>query len=276
MAEHSPNGLFEFDKDVLAEAERILIVGDIHGDLESLNVLLNRHWDPQKDLVIFLGDYSDRGEFGVEVVECIFELFKQHPQRVVGLRGNHEQFIGLGEPMFSPCHIIEEAIERRGGWYKYFDNFYRDFLSHLYLAVHVPQKFLCVHGGLTLRIHDLDSLKEFEDQTELDILHGDASDRIQDERFNMSRGMGLKFGRNVTSEVCRRLGVKKIFRGHQHCIATDGPRFAHENQLVTVISSRVYSRHPYFLAVNPNDVHDITKISIWSGIETAAVAKEMI
>jgi serine/threonine protein phosphatase 1 len=73
------------------EGLKIFAVGDIHGCLESLEALLEIlpiNWG--KDLLIFLGDYIDRGENPRGVVEKIITLKKKYPEHVITLKGNHE------------------------------------------------------------------------------------------------------------------------------------------------------------------------------------------
>ncbi len=70
---------------------RIFAIGDIHGCAEALDRLLGRlPVDWGVDLVIFLGDYIDRGPEPRRVVEKVMELRKLYPERVIALRGNHE------------------------------------------------------------------------------------------------------------------------------------------------------------------------------------------
>ena len=70
---------------------RIFAIGDIHGCAEALERLLGRlPVDWGVDLVIFLGDYIDRGPEPRRVVEKVIELRKLYPERVIALRGNHE------------------------------------------------------------------------------------------------------------------------------------------------------------------------------------------
>jgi serine/threonine protein phosphatase 1 len=67
---------------------RIFAIGDIHGCAIELEALL-RKIDPMKDdLVVFLGDYIDRGIDSRRVIDIILDLAKRC--EVVALKGNHE------------------------------------------------------------------------------------------------------------------------------------------------------------------------------------------
>lgn len=70
---------------------RTFVIGDIHGDLAALEILMGR-LPPftADDTVVFLGDYIDRGPASKEVVDFIRTLPKRIPAKVVALRGNHE------------------------------------------------------------------------------------------------------------------------------------------------------------------------------------------
>ncbi|MDI6691143.1 MAG: metallophosphoesterase, partial [Candidatus Bathyarchaeota archaeon] len=73
-----------------------LIVGDLHGDLESLIQILKESNFLQKmnqnhdAFLIFLGDYGDRGEYSKEVYYTVLKLKMLFPEQVVLMRGNHE------------------------------------------------------------------------------------------------------------------------------------------------------------------------------------------
>jgi serine/threonine protein phosphatase 1 len=72
------------------ENERIFIIGDIHGCLDMLKRMLDKiRWQPDKDRLIFLGDYIDRGENSRGVVEFLLGL-KKMSSSIQCLVGNHE------------------------------------------------------------------------------------------------------------------------------------------------------------------------------------------
>jgi len=71
--------------------QKIFAVGDIHGCLEKLQDLMEKiraNW--QRDRLVFIGDYIDRGDCSREVVEFLIAL-KKKIKNIVFLRGNHEQ-----------------------------------------------------------------------------------------------------------------------------------------------------------------------------------------
>ncbi len=72
---------------------KIFAIADIHGCAQKLRELIgliaaNR----EKDTLIFIGDYIDRGSFNKDVVDYVLQLQKQF-RRVVCLLGNHEQML---------------------------------------------------------------------------------------------------------------------------------------------------------------------------------------
>ncbi len=73
-------------------AQRTFAVGDIHGDLEALKKAIAKlPLLDDKDTLVFLGDYIDRGANSAEVVQYIrTELPNVLGAKLVCLRGNHE------------------------------------------------------------------------------------------------------------------------------------------------------------------------------------------
>ncbi|MDR2368332.1 MAG: serine/threonine protein phosphatase [Deltaproteobacteria bacterium] len=72
---------------------RIFVIGDIHGcRLKLEELLLKIDWRPaNQEKLVFLGDYIDRGLDSYGVVEKVLELKNRWRERVVLLKGNHEQ-----------------------------------------------------------------------------------------------------------------------------------------------------------------------------------------
>ena len=60
---------------------------------------------PKTKRTFFIGDYADRGDEGVEVIERIFHLLRMYPDRVIALKGNHEVYTDQGQPRFSSTAI---------------------------------------------------------------------------------------------------------------------------------------------------------------------------
>ena len=70
---------------------RYFVVGDIHGCYLKLKRLMKQlDWSPGgDDLLIFLGDYIDRGPQSYEVIDTLADLSSK-ASNVVTLMGNHE------------------------------------------------------------------------------------------------------------------------------------------------------------------------------------------
>lgn len=67
---------------------RTLAIGDIHGCSSALDAVLAAVRPTPDDLLVFLGDYVDRGPDSKGVIDRLMALKRTH--RVVCLRGNHE------------------------------------------------------------------------------------------------------------------------------------------------------------------------------------------
>ena len=75
----------------------IFAIGDIHGCLNELTslhkkILIHDKFDVKNDLIIYLGDYIDRGKNSKEVINQILKL-KNKKIKTVNLMGNHDEFM---------------------------------------------------------------------------------------------------------------------------------------------------------------------------------------
>lgn len=76
-------------------AELTCAIGDVHGHIEKLNVVLDRcrRRAGADARLVFIGDYIDRGPDSRAVVELLMDLQQRRPGRVICLRGNHEAVV---------------------------------------------------------------------------------------------------------------------------------------------------------------------------------------
>jgi serine/threonine protein phosphatase 1 len=70
---------------------RTFAIGDIHGYLEPLRALIDSVSPARDDLLVFLGDYVDKGPDVKGALDYLIELSKSH--NAIFLRGNHDQMM---------------------------------------------------------------------------------------------------------------------------------------------------------------------------------------
>jgi serine/threonine protein phosphatase 1 len=70
---------------------RTFAIGDIHGYLHPLQALIDSVSPARDDLLIFLGDYVDKGPDVKGVIDYLLTLSETH--QTVFLRGNHDQMM---------------------------------------------------------------------------------------------------------------------------------------------------------------------------------------
>ncbi|MGC8736981.1 MAG: metallophosphoesterase family protein, partial [Dissulfurimicrobium sp.] len=75
------------------EQGKIFAIGDIHGCIANLQRLFERlPYVKNRDTLVFLGDYIDRGPSSKEVIEFILDL-RDSGHNLVPLMGNHEYYL---------------------------------------------------------------------------------------------------------------------------------------------------------------------------------------
>jgi serine/threonine protein phosphatase 1 len=73
--------------------KNIYVIGDIHGcfdQLLSLMDMIDINFD--NDMLVFLGDYVDRGTDSYKTIEYLIRL-KEYSENIIFLKGNHEQML---------------------------------------------------------------------------------------------------------------------------------------------------------------------------------------
>ena len=129
-----------------SQPRRILVVGDVHGQVQALkNALALAKFEPEKgDHLIMLGDLIDRGYSSKETLDLAMELVSQGNTLVV--RGNHEQMAIDAYASGNFIHWFTNggnvAHEQIQGEKKYLD-----FMESMPF-MHVHGSFVFVHAGI--------------------------------------------------------------------------------------------------------------------------------
>jgi protein phosphatase len=225
-----------------------LVIGDLHGDIDSLIYIFKSSKFVEKmvsckdAILIFLGDYGDRGAFSAEVYNVILKLKLAFPEQTVLLRGNHE-----GPSYLIACpHDLPFQFKARfkRDWMDIYKKT-RDLFDYFYNAVLVEERYLMLHGGLSPEINtpqDLALAHKMYPASKLfeDFLWSDPNDVILDV-LDSPRGAGKLFGKNVSENVLEKLKVKILVRGHEKC--EKGFKFNHDYRVLTLFSTKGF---PYF------------------------------
>ena len=248
-AEGSSENITVTDKLVkLKPVGEALVIGDLHGDLESLSIIfekssfLIRMSQSKEATLVFLGDYGDRGAQSPDLYYVVFSLKLAFPNQVVLLRGNHE---GPTDLLASP-HDLPIQLEHRfkEKWVAAYAQV-RELFSYLYNAVYVEERYLMVHGGVPARIRNLEEIaqadKSHPDKTTLEELLWNDPDEQVTGVFSSPRGAGNLFGETVTKEILQKLNAKILIRGHEP--TRDGFKINHDGKVLTLFSRK---GQPYF------------------------------
>lgn len=258
-------------KSILEKEEKIVeikpkgegvIIGDIHGDYESLKKIFEKsNFSDSDKLVIFLGDYGDRGGESVEVFHFIFKLKQNFPERVFLLRGNHEGVPDM--PVFPhdlPLRFTHKFSDKGKELYTLLLEIFRQ----LPLLITVPDRYLFLHGGIPTFVNSIDEMKHNEKlfkEAMVEILWNDPME--EDGREFSPRGIGYLFGKDITKKFLEKSRLKTLVRGHQP--PPEGVRVEHEGMILTISSTHVYGGKAAFLPLNLEEVKDafeLKKISV--------------
>lgn len=136
----------------------VAIHGDIHGDIHSLVAFISYLQQENKidDFfkltddnlrLLFLGDYTDRGAYGAEVIYTLLRLKLQNPDSVFMVRGNHED-TAQNSGDFSD-ELLQKFKKDALKIKLKIHNMYQRLPVALYLGSgQKPDYALCCHGGL--------------------------------------------------------------------------------------------------------------------------------
>jgi serine/threonine-protein phosphatase 5 len=223
--------------------KNVFASGDMHGDYQSFRTILDIYEKYRKDsILIFLGDYADRGAYGVEIITELFKLLVTR-EDIIALKGNHEMYTD-GKPSFYPCNLIYEAEEKYGSWKIFCQDIMLNFLNRLHVAA-IVNNVLFVHAGISSKISTMDDL--IRPANEKDLLWSAPSSMTGE--YSNPRGAGVLFGEDITAKLLFSLDLKMIVRSHEPEKAANGPHTEHEGKVVTINSCALYGK-PFLLKID--------------------------
>jgi serine/threonine-protein phosphatase PP1 catalytic subunit len=180
-------------------ADPVMIIGDIHGDLQALNFVMGKREEMNCKNILFLGDYVDRGPQGTEVLVRLFRLKLEAPEHIFLLRGNHETVdMNLYYGFFDEVGLDQEFLLRVSQTY-----------DKMPIAAVLSGHTFCVHGGIngTGRIDNIRKEEAFP------YLWNDPSKRPG--LTTSTRGSTVKeFGPDIVEGFLDTNNLKRIVRGH--------------------------------------------------------------
>lgn len=214
----------------------IKICGDIHGQYSDLLRLFEYGGFPPQANYLFLGDYVDRGKQSLETI-CLLLAYKiKHPENFFLLRGNHEC------ASINRIYGFYDECKRRFNvrlWKVFTDCF-----NCLPVAALIDEKILCMHGGLSPELNDLDQIRALPRPTDVpdqgllcDLLWADPEREISGWGEN-DRGVSFTFGADKVNEFLQKHDLDLVCRAHQ--VVEDGYEFFADRQLVTIFSAPNY------------------------------------
>ncbi|GMK58381.1 hypothetical protein CspeluHIS016_0504130 [Cutaneotrichosporon spelunceum] len=238
------------------------IVGDTHGQFYDVYNLLSIITPPSENhMVVFNGDFVDRGSWSIEVVLTLFAYKWLYPDRVFLNRGNHET-----NDMNKVYGFEGECKAKHGEMtYQLFADVFTALPLATLLSAGLPpsslksegskpailgpdghKRYFVVHGGppvskdgvLLEEIAAIDRYGRQPGQEGLmcELLWTDPQDMPG--RGPSKRGVGLGFGPDVTRRWCELNKVTAVIRSHE--VRQDGYAIEHDGLCITTFSCPNY------------------------------------
>ncbi|MCS7145082.1 MAG: metallophosphoesterase [Nitrososphaerota archaeon] len=220
------------------EAKSATIVGDTHGDLETTERVLDK---VERGVIVFLGDYVDRGPYQLENIVRLLEAKVDEPKRIFLLRGNHES------REMNMYYGFYDVVSRRLG-----SGFYGMF-GRLYSALPVGAVLSCstilLHGGVPEGAASITEVasrgkqgEDIEDPVVFQALWNDPREWVE-EFMSSPRGVDARvFGRRALERFLEASRCVRLIRAHEPVKNGFEPLFG--GKLYTVFSCRFYGIRP--------------------------------
>ena len=252
------------------DSRRVVIIGDLHSDFNSLSSILSKlalsSYDYfEKALFIFMGDYTDRGRRPIETLRLLYALKTYLGERCILLKGNHE--------LFSFCNGKLQPLIYPADTYRFFNIYlsmdvnrlhsaYCDLLPYAavinhYASVETPtdacrllpvasfKRYLVCHASIPrydyISYFDEEKLAwmtmPFDRHSDLatatgQMVWGDPSEDVDPMWKDEVR---FEFGRTEFFDFMNKNGYDLLIRGHER--VEDGVKHSFDGRIITIFST---------------------------------------
>ena len=199
---------------ILLELEcPIKICGDIHGQFYDLLRMFEYGGYPPESNYLFLGDYVDRGKQSLETISLLLAYKIKYPENFFLTRGNHEC------ASINRIYGFYDECKRRYSiklW-----KIFTDCFNCLPVVAILDEKIMCMHGGLSPELEQLEQIKKIVRPTDVpeqgiicDLLWSDPDSQANGWQPN-DRGVSVIFSPSIVERFLKNNELDLICRAHQ-------------------------------------------------------------
>lgn len=257
--------IFKVEPRLIHVSSPTFVLGDLHGNLHDLMIYENSLWKMGPTCVapnfLFLGDYVDRGDYGIEVILYLLCHKVLCPDKYLLLRGNHElRNVQLGFTFKTEC--LEKLGPKTGEQLWQGLNNVFDLMP---VCAVIDESIFCAHGGIpthTNRVEELykipSPLSTPEDQCPIawEVLWNDPvgpqefasyaemaknTNQIQPPQgflANAKRGTAFYFSEEALNRFLSVNRLSHVIRAHE--VIPNGYQYHMGGRCITVFSSSRY------------------------------------
>ena len=222
--------------------DKVIVIGDLHGDLKSLIKLIEIIRKENPKYVVFLGDIVDRGLYQLECLILVLALKIKDSNKYYLLKGNHETL----------------EVNRNYGFFQDFLNRFKDpkkfnqvtaIYNALPYSALVNESILCLHGGIPEEFNVFNRLRGIK-TSEINLTYENTAKSLlqimwNDPKPNLKgftesfRGRDIKFfGEDVFSDFMRENKLDYLIRAHERF--PEGYKWFFNKRLLSIFSSINY------------------------------------
>lgn len=219
---------------------KAIVIGDIHGDIDTLNNILTKKWNG-KDTIICTGDYVDRGNYNLQVLTTLSKLKLAYPNKVYLCRGNHESATDL---VINTRNWNETVVGNINERYASASSSMRMKLYEAICKFYATMPLIVVFNGVNMCLHgeipDCDAntiykltYDALEDATCRTVVWGDFPNPYRKEEDLM------KYDKNKFVSTVKKHNIVNYIKGHNHDCAGAKVSFDGFNYFVNISSKIV-------------------------------------